>query len=300
MTANHRETLMPPRNKMKILAVAAAAALAFSANTQSETFLNKDKVLPMDEGLWSYQGNLFECNLTLPMKELGALEIDHAAGSSLQMVYLPVEKQSSSPSIAWSSAPWHQDAQGHYNQLKDEEDHFSLWSDKTKKLMHAMDEGGWLVFISGEKSYKVPSLGWSIHSPEFRQCVSQLLPLSKDQIRDQVIYYELGQRGLNLDQLNHVRDIARTVVSTPNVSRILIDSFTDNTGSRLTNLQISRERSADVVAALVAAGVPRDIMEVRSHGERYPSTDNSTPRSRDKSRKVTIRVINEFEESYRK
>lgn len=284
----------------KIQLAAAAITLAFSASSQSETFLNKDKVLPMDEGLWSFQGNLFECNLSLPMKDLGVLEIDHAAGSKLQMVYLPLEKHSHKPSIAWSSAPWHQDAQGHYYSMNDEIDHFSLWSNKTKKLMYALDEGGWLVFINGDKSYKVPSLGWSIQSPNFRSCVSELLPLSEDQVRDQVIYYELGQRSLNVDQLKHIRDIARTIQNTPNVSRILIDSFTDNTGSRLTNLQISRERSADVVSALVSSGIKRDLMEVRSHGERYPSTDNSTDRSKDKSRKVTIRVIKEIEESYRK
>lgn len=285
-------------NKVKL--TAAAIALAFSATSQSAPFLNKEKVLPMEEGLWTFQGNLFECNLSLPMKDLGFIEIDHAAGSDLQMVYLPLEKRSKEPSIAWSSAPWHQDAKGHYYPMNDEIDHFSLWENKTKKLMYAMDEGGWLVFINGNKSYKVPSLGWSIQSPNFRTCVSQLLPLSEDQIRDQVIYFDLGQRALNLEQLNHIRDIAKTIFNTPDVSRVLVDSFTDNTGSRLTNLQISRERSADVVSALVSAGVSRDIIEVRSHGERYPSTDNSTPESRDKSRKVTIRVIKETDESYRK
>lgn len=289
---------MPTSRKHKALLV--AAALAFSANSQSETFISNDRVLPMDEGLWAYEGNLFECSLKLPMKDLGYIDISHVSGSNLQMTHVPFEKRSDSPSIAWSSAPWHEDAQGHLYLMKDEIDHFSLWSNKTQNLMHAMDQGGWLVFINGKKSYKVPSLSWSIESPKFRTCVSELMPLSEDEIRDQVIYFNLGQRALNLEQLNRIRDIARTIENTANVSRVLVDSFTDNTGSRLTNLQISRERSADVVSALVSAGISRDLIEVRSHGERYPSTDNKTKESRDKSRKVTIRVIKETEESYRK
>lgn len=278
----------------------ALAALAFSAHSQSDIFLDKDTVLPMDEGFWTYQGNFFECNLQLPMKDLGHLDINHVSGSELQMTHVPFEKRKELPSIAWSSAPWHKDAQGHLYAMKDEHDHFTLWSNKATDLMHAMDQGGWLVFINGTKSYKVPSLGWSIESPKFRACVAELMPLSEDEIRDQVIYFELGQRALNLTQLNRIRDIAKTIENTANVSRVLVDSFTDNTGTRLTNLQISRERSADVVSALVSSGISRDLIEVRSHGERYPSTDNRTNESKNKSRKVTVRVIKETHESYRK
>lgn len=289
---------MPLKNTLRLGAI--MTTLAFSATVQSETFLNKEHVLPMDESFWTFQGNVFECNLNLPMKDLGFLDIDHVAGSELQMVFTPFEKHQKPPSIAWSSAPWHQDAKGQYYHMKNESDHFSLSSSKTKNLMNALNQGGWLVFTDRAKYYKVPSLDWSAHSLDFRVCVSELMPLSEDEIRDQVIYFNLGQRTLNLKQLNQIRDIAKTILNTPDVTRILIDSFTDNTGSRLTNLQISRERSADVVSALVSSGVSRSLIEVRSHGERYPSTDNKTKESRDKSRKVTIRVIKEPQESYRK
>lgn len=283
-------------NKQTTLAAVVAAlttTLGYSAQTQSFEVHDQEKRLPMDEGVWSYQGNHFECNMELPMRGVGKLKLAHAAGSSLYLGYYPFEKRSQTIAIAWAAAPWHEKANGHFYALADASTHFVLGDENTKNLMHALDEGGWFLLVEGNRSISVPTLGWSIYAPEFRQCVSGLLPLSEAQVRDGVIFYRMGQRVLRPEQVEAINDIAETVKALPDVRKILVDSYTDKTGSRLTNLQLSRERSADVVSALVSAGVDRSMIEQRSHGERYPSSDNLTRQSQDMSRKVTIRVIRE-------
>lgn len=277
--------------------VAIGATLAFPAHAQSYEFHAKGKSLPMDEGVWSYEGDQFECKMTLPMKGMGHIDVVSSAGSSLFLGYYPFEKKDQTTAIAWSSAPWNEKANGHFYTLSDEETHFSLDTINTKNLMYSLDEGGWFLFMDGNRSIHVPTLGWSVYASNFRECVSNLLPLSKDQVRDQVIYYAMGQRVLTLEQLGKIRDIAKTVTSLSNVEKVLVDSYTDQTGSRLTNLQLSRERSADVVSALSSAGVDRDLIEQRSHGERYPSSREQSKQSQDLSRKVTIRVIRSNESS---
>lgn len=274
-----------------------AAALVYSAQVQSYEFHDKEKNLPMDEGVWTYQGDHFECKMQLPMKGMGHLNLAHAAGSSLQLGYYPFEKKNKTMAIAWSSAPWNEKANGYFYPLSDEITHFTLGAINTKNLMYSLDEGGWLLFVEGNRSINVPTLGWSIYASEFRQCVSGLLPLSEDQVRDQVVFYRMNQRVLDLNQLSEIRRIADTVTSLSDVKKILVDSYTDKTGTRLTNLQLSRERAADVVSALVSSGVDRALIEQRSHGERYPSSDNLSKKSQDMSRKVTIRVIRNYDDT---
>lgn len=245
----------------------------------------------MDEGIWSYQGDQFQCSMTLPMKGMGAIDITNLAGSDLNLSFSPFEKKNLDVALAWSAAPWDEARTGYFHKLTDQGSHYRLGPDTTKNLMYSMDSGGWFLFMEGTRTTHVPTLGWAVHATDFRQCLADLLPLSEDQVRDQVIYYRMGQRTLDVGQLNQIRDIATTLKALPDVKKVLVDSYTDKTGSRLTNLQLSRERTSDVVSALVSSGISSDLIEQRSHGERYPSADNNLKRGQDSSRKVTIRVI---------
>lgn len=168
---------------------------------------------------------------------------------------------------------------------------YRLPSASSRSLFDAMGQGLWTLLYLDSKEVLIPTIRWHDLAEPFQRCERRLSPLSVYQARDSEFRYRPGQRSLSEAQLEEIGRLAKYVKIDNKINKLLIDSYTDNTGSSTANLQISRERAADVAAALVDAGVDEKIIEQRAHGSRYPSADNSTADGRDSNRKVTIRVI---------
>jgi len=69
---------------------------------------------------------------------------------------------------------------------------------------------------------------------------------------------------------------------------VLVEGFTDSTGSPGLNMALSEERADAVRAALVSQGVPSDRIITRGYGEAYPVAGNQTPAGRQLNRRVEI------------
>jgi len=77
---------------------------------------------------------------------------------------------------------------------------------------------------------------------------------------------------------------------TPNAD-ISVVGHTDSTGSDAYNLALSLRRAETMRSALVAAGVPSDIIEITYHGANNPliPTPRGVPELRNRRVEVTIR-----------
>ncbi|MFZ6748183.1 OmpA family protein [Undibacterium sp. Ren11W] len=69
---------------------------------------------------------------------------------------------------------------------------------------------------------------------------------------------------------------------------VLVDGFTDNTGSPEHNQDLSERRASAVRSALQLAGVNRDRIAIRGYGMSYPIAANDTPANRQLNRRVEI------------
>lgn len=250
----------------------------------------------MDQVLWSYTGDRFHCKLELAVEKKGQLVLFHGAGADLQFRFEPQNLRPAKVSASATPAPWSPYRSD--EQRSDEQrpfigtgTGFQLGAPDARALLDRLDDGSWLSLLLDDRELRIPAIRWRQTMVPFHDCQERLSPLSVAQARDQVLFYRTGQRALTEDQLQQLSRLARYVQLDPGVSRILVDSYTDNTGSRLANLQLSRERAADVAAALQAAGVPEAIIERRAHGERFPSAHNSTEEGRDLSRRVNLRIV---------
>jgi outer membrane protein OmpA-like peptidoglycan-associated protein len=67
---------------------------------------------------------------------------------------------------------------------------------------------------------------------------------------------------------------------------VLIEGFTDSTGSRATNQDLSERRAMSVRNELIARGVDPKRIVTRGHADRYPIADNSTASGRQQNRRV--------------
>jgi len=69
---------------------------------------------------------------------------------------------------------------------------------------------------------------------------------------------------------------------------IAIEGFTDSTGSKDVNQQLSEKRAWAVKAALVARGISSTRIDARGYGPSFPVAGNETPAGRQLNRRVEI------------
>lgn len=163
-------------------------------------------------------------------------------------------------------------------------------------LLQYIHLGYWLQFdmqAGAADGFKL--LLTSVHGKqsvdEFRQCVSQMSPLSWDMARDSQLMFEAGQRIVSVEQLNSLQDLVRYTELDKAVSKILIDGHADDVSASLANRLLSQERADDVASRLIEMGVKSSMIEVRAHGNRYPVIDKKNAGAEQHNRRVVIRLI---------
>ncbi len=91
------------------------------------------------------------------------------------------------------------------------------------------------------------------------------------------------------------RDIDKLVDFLQNYPQrnVLIEGFTDSTGSEATNMDLSERRSASVRTSLIDKGVNPQRIATRGYGESHPVADNNSANGRQLNRRVEIVVSND-------
>jgi outer membrane protein OmpA-like peptidoglycan-associated protein len=96
---------------------------------------------------------------------------------------------------------------------------------------------------------------------------------------DQAVLTEGGQRT--------VRKLADVLTQNPDRS-VMVEGFTDSTGSAAHNLELSQRRAESVRSALMGMGVDGTRVATRGYGEAYPIAGNDTAGNRQLNRRVEI------------
>ncbi len=74
---------------------------------------------------------------------------------------------------------------------------------------------------------------------------------------------------------------------------MLIEGFTDSTGSTGHNQRLSESRATSVRQTLQEMGVNRNRIAIRGFGEAYPIASNNTSEDRQMNRRVEIILSND-------
>jgi outer membrane protein OmpA-like peptidoglycan-associated protein len=93
---------------------------------------------------------------------------------------------------------------------------------------------------------------------------------------------ELSEQGMRTAQK------LADVLTQSSQSSVLVEGYTDSTGSAAHNLELSARRAEAVRNALVAMGASRDKIVTRGYGEAFPVAGNDNPGSRQLNRRVEI------------
>jgi outer membrane protein OmpA-like peptidoglycan-associated protein len=87
--------------------------------------------------------------------------------------------------------------------------------------------------------------------------------------------------------MHNLRKVADVLLKYPQRT-VLVEGFTDNSGSAEHNKELSERRSASIRTALIEMGVSADRIATRGYGEDYPIADNNTAFGRQINRRVEI------------
>ena len=86
-----------------------------------------------------------------------------------------------------------------------------------------------------------------------------------------------------------ITNLVEILKAFPNVS-LKIGGYTDNVGDAKSNLKLSADRAAAVVAALKAAGIDGKRLESEGYGQEHPVASNDTEEGRTQNRRIAARV----------
>lgn len=106
------------------------------------------------------------------------------------------------------------------------------------------------------------------------------------------VLFQTDKAVLSEDGLNTSRKLAKVLEENPERT-VLIEGFTDSTGSTAHNQRLSESRATSVRLALQNMGVNRSRIAIRGFGESYPIAGNDTSENRQLNRRVEIILSND-------
>ncbi len=106
------------------------------------------------------------------------------------------------------------------------------------------------------------------------------------------VLFSVDQAKLNADGARMVQRLAAVLQQNPKRA-VLVEGFTDSTGTSAHNQELSERRSMAVRDALQDLGVARSQIAVRGYGQAYPAAPNDTAMNRQLNRRVEVVLSDE-------
>jgi outer membrane protein OmpA-like peptidoglycan-associated protein len=101
------------------------------------------------------------------------------------------------------------------------------------------------------------------------------------------VLFNVDRAELSAEGMRTAQKMADVLMQEPQ-SVVLIEGFTDSTGTSSHNLDLSQRRAESVRNALIGLGVKSDKIATRGYGEAYPVASNTDAGSRQLNRRVEI------------
>jgi outer membrane protein OmpA-like peptidoglycan-associated protein len=101
------------------------------------------------------------------------------------------------------------------------------------------------------------------------------------------VLFGTDQSSLTPDGMRSAQKLADVLAQNPSRT-VLVEGFTDSTGTSGYNQELSSRRAAAVRDALMQMGIASQRISVRGYGESYPVAGNDNPAGRQLNRRVEI------------
>lgn len=103
----------------------------------------------------------------------------------------------------------------------------------------------------------------------------------------QDVLFDVGRAELREGGRARLEKLAQVMSQFPE-RKIIVEGYTDSTGSDASNQSLSERRADSVKQALVGMGIPAERIETKGFGEARPVANNKTPAGRQQNRRVEL------------
>lgn len=123
----------------------------------------------------------------------------------------------------------------------------------------------------------------------FNQCISQLLPYSFDDIAFSVLNYDKNGKNLRTSSKKKLEKIAQYLKYSDDIDLVVVlSTYTDSSGPKVVNQQLSEARAKNLEAYFSSLGVSKDKIKIEPYGETHPIASNASEMGRSLNRRVVI------------
>lgn len=249
---------------------------------------------------WKVEGDKFECRLIQPITDFGSGAFVRRAGEQAIFrlnAYNSMLAEGSATLLA-AAAPW-QPGRGEINlgavRIGSGQVLFDSSQTQAGRLFRGLLEGRSPLVRHYSREGDVSEV--RLLPAKFRQaygdyqaCTAKLLPKNFDQVRQSRIGF--SGAGIELDEQAKIslQVMVEYLKADPTVNHVMLDGYSDNTGNRLTNRELSRRRALVVMDYFKEYGLQESQITLRFHGEQYPLVPNTSAANRAKNRRVSVRL----------
>ena len=249
---------------------------------------------------WKVEGDKFECRLIQPITDFGSGAFVRRAGEQAIFrlnAYNSMLAEGSATLLA-AAAPW-QPGRGEINlgavRIGSGQVLFDSSQTQAGRLFRGLLEGRSPLVRHYSREGDVSEV--RLLPAKFRQaygdyqaCTAKLLPKNFDQVRQSRIGFPGA--GIELDEQAKIslQVMVEYLKADPTVNHVMLDGYSDNTGNRLTNRELSRRRALVVMDYFKEYGLQESQITLRFHGEQYPLVPNTSAANRAKNRRVSVRL----------
>ncbi|MGA6096544.1 OmpA family protein [Stutzerimonas marianensis] len=106
------------------------------------------------------------------------------------------------------------------------------------------------------------------------------------------VLFDLDKAELKPAGMRGIQKLADFLNENPE-RKVVVEGYTDSTGSDSYNQQLSERRAESVRRALTRAGVDPQRIQTVGYGEQYPVASNDSPSSRAMNRRVEVTISND-------
>lgn len=110
---------------------------------------------------------------------------------------------------------------------------------------------------------------------------------------ESAVFFDFGKAMLRPQSHRVLRRILKAVRNYPRFTRLRIEGFTDNIGSKAYNIRLSQQRAEAVQAFFISQGMPARQLEAIGRGMSLPRARNTHTRGRQINRRVEFIIIAE-------
>lgn len=254
-----------------------------------------------DRSEWRLQASALECRLWQNIPNFGDAVFTQKAGESAGFELASHRTMPAGDALIRIEAPaWRRNVDpGELGTVpvRNSRTPVTLGYELSEKLLSALDQGLNPVFdhlqadtLTGRASVGLAAANFKQAYTDYDDCRDRLIPATyADVSRTRVPYgaggWEVSEEGMHLLDL-----VVRHIEADPSISHIFVDGYTDASGKRSTNLELSKKRAEAVVSYLVSNGIPLERITMRYHGSRYPVANGFSAAARAKNRRVTVRL----------